>query len=548
MADGMIFRWVSSLVKAFLDDDPADFSEIETLTALKGERISWQLLYKGAPEGKRRQPVTFRLALDRRIGLRCYQVENVPCLLPCRVDPPADNYLRTDGGLFPDLLQPLTEMRFDTVAKNCHSLFFTAFLPETLPAGEYPICLSLTAGEVTLEKTITLRVLAGALPPQETVYTQWFYADCIASYYGLEVFSQAHWAMVEKFIAMAAHTGINMLLTPIFTPPLDTEVGGQRPTVQLLEIRWEEGGYRFGFEKLGRWIDLCQKYGIDRFEICHLFTQWGTGCTPKIIVQTETGEEMRFGWQVKADSPEYQAFLDACLPALIGYLKEKGVYERTRFHISDEPNYEKHLEMYKTQRAMVAHLIPEEKLMEACSHVEFLEAGIIKKPVVITSSVEQFMEKGYGDIWAYYCCLPEVGNYGNRFIAMPSGSNRINGFQLYSYGIEGFLHWGYNFYYSALSRRLIDPFRNTDADEAFPSGDPFSVYPGKDGPLESLRSVVFYESLQDIRACKLLEGYIGREKVLKLIGPLKFNQYPATDEGVLAIRQRINEALQEVLP
>ena len=48
-------------------------------------------------------------------------------------------------------------------------------------------------------------------------------------------------------------------------------------------------------------------------------------------------------------------------------------------------------------------------------------------------------------------------------------------------------------------------------------------------------------------ACKLLETYIGREAVLQLIGPMKFNQYPTTDEGILEIRQRINEALERCI-
>jgi len=56
--------------------------------------------------------------------------------------------------------------------------------------------------------------------------------------------------------------------------------------------------------------------------------------------------------------------------------------------------------------------------------------------------------------------------------------------------------------------------------------------------------------LQDIRACQLLERYIGRDAVLALInqdGEIKFNVYPSTDEGILAIRQRINDRLAREL-
>lgn len=554
MIDVLIFRQLSSLAKVFLDDDPQRCPEVSATAALKGERVSWQIMYKGTCNNKRRTPVTFTVQKDARIPLRFYTVGNVPCMLPCRFDKQDDdNYLRTSPGLYPDVLYPLTENRFYMIAENCHSLFITATIPEDLEPGCYPIQLTFTVDEensVEVEKTFTVTVLDGVLPPQETVYTQWFHSDCIATYYGMALLSEEHWAMIEKFIAMAAYTGINMLLTPIFTPPLDTKVGLERPTMQLMDIRLDEEGYHFGFDKLARWIHLCQTHGIHRFEICHLFTQWGTGCTPKIVVQTKGGEKKLFGWHVKSDTREYQDFLNACIPALTVFLKEQGVYENTFFHVSDEPKWEKDLDVYKQQRQMVAHLIPADKLIEACSNWEFVEHGIIKRPVCVTSKVDLFFQQGFTNIWAYNCCVPHDRSYGNRFIAMPNGRNRINGFQLYKYGIKGFLHWGYNFYYSVLSKRPINPFYETDGDEGFPSGDPFSVYPGPEGPLESLRSVVFYESLQDIRACQLLESLIGREAVLQIVnqdGEIKFNQYPNTDEGILAIRQRINDRLAQEL-
>lgn len=555
MYDKIIFRQISSLAKVFLDDDVNRIPEVEGITALKGERVSWQILYTGSNTEIHKRDVKFTLEKDERIKTRIAKVGNVPCLLACKFKrKEEDNYLRTTSGLYPDILYPLKDNAFHTVAENCHSLFITATLPENIDAGVYPIKFTFTVGEddnaETIEKSFEIKVLDAVLPPQETVYTQWFHADCIATYYKYEIFSEAHWKMIEKFIAMAAYTGINMILTPIFTLPLDTEVGRERPTLQLLDISLDDNGYHFGFSKLDRWIDMCQKHGINKFEMAHLFTQWGTGCTPKIVVNTKNGEEKLFGWHTKADTKEYREFLNACIPALSDYLKEKGVYENTFFHVSDEPNYEKNLDVYKTQREMISHLIPDDKLIEACSHYEFLRDGIIKRPVSISSSIDEFFERGYTDIWAYYCSYPDEKNYGNRFIAMPNGRNRINGFQLYKYGIEGFLHWGFNFYYSVLSKRAINPFFETDADEAFPSGDAFSVYPGEDGPLESLRSVVFYEGLQDIRACKLLEKHIGRDEVLKIInkfGEIKFNEYPRSDEGILAIRQRINERIEKEL-
>ena len=398
-----------------------------------------------------------------------------------------------------------------------------------------------------MEKTFTVTVLPAILPKQETVYTQWFHADCLASYYGDEVFSEAHWTRIDQFLASAARIGINMILTPVFTLALDTEVGVERPTLQLVDVIRKNGVYSFGFARLKRWIDLCKKHGIERFEISHLFSQWGTGFAPKIMAETENGTEKIFGWHTPVVGSGYDEFLKAFLPALVRMLTEEGVFESCYFHVFDEPRYPDHLEAYKTAHAMIADFLPEDQLMDAISHREFVEMGLVRRPVTITSSIDDFFQHDICDIWAYTCCFPNSDGYSNRFLAMPSYRNRITGFQLYRYGIEGFLNWGYNFYYSQLSRKVIDPFRDTCGDDGWSGGDTFSVYPGKDGPLESLRSEVFFEGLQDIRACKLLERFIGRDAVLALLGDITFNRYPRSNAEVLKLRETINRELAKNL-
>ncbi len=136
---------------------------------------------------------------------------------------------------------------------------------------------------------------------------------------------------------------------------------------------------------------------------------------------------------------------------------------------------------------------------------------------------------------------------------MPSTRNRILGIQLYKFDIVGFLQWGYNFWYSQYSKYPIDPFKVTDAGQAFPSGDAFAVYPGEDRyPLESLRLEVFYEALQDLRALRLLEELIGREAVIEMLEegldePISFRRYPTDDEWLLKKREQINRKIAELI-
>jgi hypothetical protein len=122
------------------------------------------------------------------------------------------------------------------------------------------------------------------------------------------------------------------------------------------------------------------------------------------------------------------------------------------------------------------------------------------------------------------------------------------GLLLYKYDLEGFLHWGYNFWYSQYSIKQIDPFRVTDSGLAFPAGDPFLVYPGPDGPFDSIRHEVCFDAVQDLRALRALENVIGREKTLDIIerdGILSMTEYPRSPEWLLETREIINQLLAE---
>lgn len=393
-----------------------------------------------------------------------------------------------------------------------------------------------------------MEVLPSALPKQTLIRTEWFHADCIATYYGVEVFSEKHWTLIGQYIETAVRNGINMILTPLFTPPLDTKVGGERPTVQLVEVRVDGDQYVFGFERLRRWVELCRSKGVEYFELSHLFTQWGAKHAPKIVGR-DNGEERRlFGWETDATGPEYKAFLDRFLPELVRFIQENRLESSCFFHVSDEP-YLEHLEAYASAAGILGQHLSAFPRIDALSDFAFYEYGLVPTPVPATNRIDRFLEGGVEGLWAYYCSSQYL-EVSNRFFAHPSERTRIIGLQLYLHGIKGFLHWGFNFWYSQYSTRPVDPYRITDCDYAFPSGDAFVVYPGPDGPVESLRLVLMRDAMQDMRALQLLERHVGAAKVKELLeeglaSPITFKTYPRDAEWLLAKRERINRLIAE---
>lgn len=534
---------VSSLQRVFLDGR-CDLTEHNCDSVLKGERYSYQIAYKSSE--KFFAEIVIDSPLSQFITVR--SVGNVPSELPV-YESDCEFCERNEPGLFPDVLFPIEKNRVLIKRQNYYALWITVDLPEDTDAGDYEINIKLKKDSETISENIFgLHVINAVLPEQKLIYTQWFHSDSIANYYKIPVFCEKFWALVESFIKAAVHTGVNMLLTPVFTPPLDTEIGGERLMVQLVDVKLENGKYSFGFDRFIRWVRLAQKCGIKYFEISHLFSQWGAKYTPKIVAEVNGSQKRIFGWETSADSIEYAEFLSAFIPQLIKVICSLGIEKSTFFHISDEPN-EDQIESYSRSKSTVAPLLEDFPIIDALSDYSFYESGIINNPIPCTNDIESFIEKGFPHPWTYYCC-GQGGKLSNRFFGMPLSTTRIIGFQLFKYGIEGFLQWGFNFYNSQYSLRSIDPFAVTDADSAFPSGDSFTVYPGKSGAIESVRSEVFFQALQDMRALTLLCDRIGKKRTIAAVeadfGIITFFDYPRGTEKMLNLRKSVNNYLDNL--
>ena len=548
-------KTISSLEKCFLDENIESKREINSLSTLAGETLCFQMAYTILPEKDPANSKFAYLHIDSPLKeyIKASKVESVPVRMPTYYTCTDENYLRKTPGLYPDLMIPIDE-KTEIYAMNSalQSLWIDVEIPRGFEGGVYPITLSLTAdaegsGETFASAEFEVKVIPADLPEQELIFTQWFHCDCLAEYYGVDVFSEKHWEIIENFMRCAAKNGMNAILTPIFTPPLDTAVGKQRPTVQLVEVYDGSKKWGFDFTKLDRWLDLAQKCGIKYFEISHIFTQWGANHAPKVMGWRGGNYVRLFGWDTDATSDEYTGFLRAFMRKFIEHMKSRGLDKNCLFHISDEPN-ESHTGSYAMAKSIVADLLEGYTTIDALSSVKFYQSGLVQTPIPSLNHIEEFIEAEVPQLWTYYCCGQHT-DVSNRFIAMPLSRTRIIGTQFYKYSVVGFLHWGYNFWFSMGSQGRMNPFVNTDAG-AVPAGDAYSVYPAPDGSAyESIRIRSFYEALCDLRAMKLCEKLCGREAVINAIEttfpqPFDCKHYPQDGIYILILRNKINSLIE----
>ncbi len=545
------FKTISALEKCFWDEDISQKKEYLKANVLKNDKLSFQICFTSdeeLPGGK----IACTAEIESEIAdyVKLSNVHHVPSLMPVFREWNDDNYLRKEPGLFPDLLIPLADNpNIYVVSKQLNALWVDVDVPSDAVSGEYEISFAFkkSDGELIGKTAFTVKICDAVLPKQKLVFTQWFHSDCLANYYNVEVFSDKYWEIVKNFIHTAVENGINMILTPVFTPALDTAVGHERLTVQLVKIKKENENYIFDFSLLEKWIDLCSAEGIEYFEIAHFFTQWGAAHAPKIIAEVDGKPKKIFGWETDACSREYVDFLNRFIKELRIFLSYKNIEDKCVFHISDEPSAAQ-LESYKNAKNAVADALSGCKIIDALSNYEFYSSGVVDNPVVATDHIQPFIDNNVENLWAYYCC-GECVNVSNRFLSMRSARNRIIGLQMFRYGIKGFLHWGYNFYNNQYSIAPIDPYRTTDGEFFAPSGDTFSVYPAPGGKAyETIHLCVFTQALRDMRALEALAEKIGRDAVNDMIDSkagylITFGEYPKNDEFILNLREEINNLL-----
>ena len=422
-----------------------------------------------------------------------------------------------------------------------------------LPQGLHEIKISFTSletGEVVAEHKVTVKIIDAALPENDIIYTNWFHYDSFADSTGLKLWSDEYFAMLERYFISAVNRGMTTIMTPAFTPALDTPLNYERMNVQLVGVKETGGEFSFDFSLLERFIKLAKKCGFRYIEHCHLFSQWGATAAINIYGEKDGKSCRLFGRDVSSVDPRYTKFLNCYLKEFLKLADRLGVREDLLFHISDEPG-EKSIPTYAPALASVADVLKNERIGDALSAYAIYEQGYVKLPIVDIEKAEDFLGRCDNMMLYYTGGEPHPGMTNRRISSSPQRT-RILGLHMYYYGAKGFLHWGYNFYYGEMSQGWFNPTYEPGYYKNIP-GITYLVYPGRDGaPMPSLREERMRDAMNDLRALRLLESYVGRERVLEictevLSKKIDFVCIPESGEEMMALRERINTEIEKAV-
>ena len=528
---GMAFWLESSLRRVFPGSEARRNGRIELLAA-RNERISFQACVRNTTLSM----VNVRVSVSGPddIGILVRRVDYVPTPHHTIETPEAE----LDGvgripGYVPD---PLAHTNMvDLGPLETYAFWITVTVPPDARPGERKLAVRFMVGEETkAELTATVDVRSLVIQPRRDFpVTHWWRAEAIWDWYKTGVFDEKWWQIVTPYIENMISHGSNVVYVPIFFMRRETF---KRPAQLLKVTEPQPGRYEFDFSDVRRFVKLARECGAEYFEWSHLWIYWGV--KNPIRVYTWKDGEATMLWPPDTDGhgPVYRNFLAQFLPAFHKFLQQEKLLDRSFFHLSDEPGGGEHFENYRKARVLLKELAPWMKVMDALSDVQYGKEGLTDIPIPVVSAAQAYIDAGIPH-WVYFCCAPR-GAFLNRFFDTPLAKIRMSGWLFYHLGAKGFLHWGYNYWHRMESEQLVDPF--TDASgglwPGIPHGDPFMVYPGPNGPIDSIRWEVFAESLQDYALLQTA----GIDPGDALLSPMKtYADFPKTEEWIREARRRI---------
>ena len=401
-------------------------------------------------------------------ALRCRFVGYVPVETNTRGTPP-EELVAEAPGQFPDPL--LEDTQVDVPAGEAQPVWLTVRVPDDAPAGEYRGQVDLTWEGGAATVPVRLTVWDFAVPAERhLLFTNWFSAGALARRYGVPWYSEEFWTIFERYVINCAEHRQNILWFP--PREIGCSVDG-------------EGNWEFDFSVFDRWVETLERHGVaDRVEIAALGGHkdgWGSTefvLHPFSVRDRATGE--------RAQRPAEEV-LPHLLPALQEHLRDRGWLHKTLIHIGDEPAIH-NLKSWREKSDYVRSLAPEIARVEAIEAPDFGDSLEVWVPKLNhfhnwRASYERARERG-AELW-FYTCLHPMGRYPNRFIDYPLIKTRILHWLNWRFNLTGYLHWG-------LIAWNEDPWASTERHN-LPPGDSWIVYPGPEGPVDSIR----WESLRD---------------------------------------------------
>ena len=381
----------------------------------------------------------------------------------------------SDGwaGDWPDPLYPVKNG--DTISLNASEaqpLYFTVHAPENAAPGNYKgeisigdrkIPLSVRVRDFALPKSPSLQITFDCRGPKEPNAASWY-----------------------RFLA-AHHVSPGVLPEPKFT--------------------LENGAVKADFTAFDEDAKICfDELGMNTMYAPQQFYALGWAYAPKDFLGT------------KAFSPEWENAFGSALRQFRDHVKAKGWLDKFTFYLSDEPfdTPEVADNLQKFSR-FVQKIAPELPVYSSTwTHMKALDGAVTRWGAghVGMFPIADIKERqAAGDSFWFT-------TDGQQCLDTPYlGTERLLSWACFQHGVKGFEFWGVNWWtYDPHKFGWHNFISQADSEKGanyyirYPNGDGYLAYPGKDGPISSIRLEAVRDGAEDYEYLRILQERIAKSK------------------------------------
>ena len=486
----MITAWtVGSLDKVKADSRPprdTEFSPVLRFSAARGEVEAAQLCVHPVGGGVKIEAVDIEpfhghgLSIVPRVRLVDF------------VNVTEASHGDGEVGPQPDILREFVPVKLETT----RSFWGDVKVPREAPAGLYSGNIHIrTAGAGDIRVPITLRVFNFELPwPPRLVTGYGLYEKPMRTAYG------------ERYDDMFRRFRENMTehrITHLAFPAVDITL----PKIQIPAKGKGKGKVKVDYTEFDRAVQENLPRGMNRFEMP--------------VPAKYLAKEKRL------DTPYPPDVLVAVLAEFEQHLEQRGWLDMAYFFLVDEPGrdafpvFEEIQNLLKRgaprirRRLDMGYGAYGAKPGEVIEKAEYRKLkGLVEIWVPHIDCVDQeFLaaEQAEGrEVWWYICCSAKHP-YPNCLVDYPLIDSRVPMWMTFDAGATGFVYWTVNWWDK-------DPFVNP-LSYAKANGDGMLIYPGPDGPLDSVRWEVMRDGFEDYDYLVLLSERLRAAEKAGRTGP-----------------------------
>lgn len=373
-------------------------------------------------------------------------------------------------------------------ARTTQPLWLTLAIPADAAPGLYSGTLKIHAdGQPTQKLALSIEVLPWTLPePSEWVFhlDLWQHPAAVARVNGVELWSDAHWALLEKPMRMLAEAGQKVITTTMNKDPWNNQCYDAYDDM----IRWTKranGTWQYDYTVFDRWVELMMEMGVTKQINCYSMIPWNN----ELHYFDEASGQM----VTVSPRPGSSAFAELWTPFLRSFrehLGSRGWLERTCIAMD-----ERKPEDMRATLELLTMVAPEFGVALADNHHSYREYPFLRDICLSYGSTFDSISlqfRKYNDLIStfYVCCshrFPNVFTFSD-----PAEATYI-GWYATAAGFDGFLRWAYNSW-------TEDPFRDSRF-RTWPAGDTYIIYPGG---RSSIRFERLKEGIQDAEKIRIL--------------------------------------------